>query len=99
MCLHYTVLSSLAELEQLHRGLTIQKFNTLMEYFPQLLRKAFQPSLHPITSGMIKDLFVANFSPPGSNNRPVEEALVLMWTRYLNHLEGKIVDVVFTWLY
>ena len=80
LCLHYTVLSSLAELEQLRRGLAVQKFNSLMESFPQLLRGAFQP----LTSEMIQDLFVANFSPPGSNKRPV----FMMWIRYLEHCEG-----------
>ena len=30
MCLHYVILVSLAELEQLRRGLAIQKFNSLM---------------------------------------------------------------------
>ena len=30
LCLHYTVMDSLAELEQLHRGLAIQKFNYLL---------------------------------------------------------------------
>jgi len=43
MCLHYSVLVSLAELEQLRWGLAIQKFNSLMESYPQLLQKAFQP--------------------------------------------------------
>ena len=43
MCLHYTVLASLAELEQLRRGLSVQKFNSLMESSPQLIRKAFVP--------------------------------------------------------
>lgn len=54
MCLHYTVLSSLAELEQLCRGLAMQKFNSLMEFFPEVLRKDFCPSMQPITSGMIQ---------------------------------------------
>ena len=88
LCLHYTVLSSLAELEQLRRGLAVQKFNSLMESLPQLLRGAFQPSLQPLTSEMIQDLFVANFSPPGCNKRPVEEAIFMMWIRYLEHCEG-----------
>ena len=81
MCLHYSVLVSLAELEQLRRGLAIQKFNSLMDSYPQLLRKAFQPPQCKITSEYIQDLFVAGFSPMGSNKRPREEAL--WWCGYV----------------
>lgn len=88
MCLHYTVLSCLAELEQLRRGLAVQKFNSLMECYPELLRKVFQPAVRPITSAMIQDLFVGNFSPVGSNSRAIEEALLMTWTRYLENIEG-----------
>ena len=92
MCLHYSVLVSLAELEQLRRGLAVQKFDSLMELYPQLLRKAFQPSQCKITSEYIQDLFVAGFSPVGSNKRLVEEAIVMMWIHYLQYLEGRILD-------
>lgn len=44
LCLHYTVLISLAELEQLRRGLAIQKFDFLMQSSPASIRKAFEPS-------------------------------------------------------
>lgn len=90
MCLHYSVLVSLAELEQLRRGLAIQKFNSLMESYPQLLRKAFQPPQCKITSEYIQDLFVAGFS---RNKRPTEEAIMIMWIRYLQYLEGRILEV------
>lgn len=43
MSLHYCVLASLAELEQLRRGLAMQKFSTLMEAFPEIVHKAFNP--------------------------------------------------------
>ena len=88
MCLHYSVLVSLAELEQLRRGLAVQKFDSLMESFPQLIRKAFQPSQCKITSVYIQDLFVAGLFPVGSNKRPVEQAIMIMWIHYLQYLEG-----------
>ena len=94
MCLHYTVLSCLAEIEQLRRGLTVQKFNYIMECYPELLRKIFQPPVQPITSEMVADLFVADFSPIGSNNRAVEETLLMMWIRYLEHIEGIIIIII-----
>ncbi len=65
ICLHYTVLGSLAELEQLRRGLHVQKFSTLLDDYPKLLRGVFiQES--KLTSHNIHDLFVVNFSPKGS---------------------------------
>ena len=79
MCLHYSVLVSLLELEQLRRELAVQKFATLMEIYPQVIRTAFQPSQCEITSKYIQDLFVPALSPIGSNKRTVKEAIVMMW--------------------
>ena len=89
MCLHYSILVSLAELEQLRRGLDIQRFDSLMESFPQLLRKDFQSPVCEITSEYVQDLFVALLSPVGSNKRPGEEAIMMMWIRFLQYLEGE----------
>ena len=88
MCLHHSVLVSLAELEQLRRGLSVQGFDKLMKAFPQLMRKAFQPPVSNITSDYLNDLFVVKFSPKGSNHRETEEAIVMMWILYLQNLEG-----------
>lgn len=41
MCLHYSVLVSLAELEQLRHELAIQKFESLMHTFPGVLKSVF----------------------------------------------------------
>ena len=56
LCLHYTILTSLAELEQLRRGLSIQKFDSLMKSHPQLIRQAFLPPESSITSVYLQDL-------------------------------------------
>ena len=90
MCLHYSILVSLAELEQLRHGMAVQKFDSLMASFPQLLQKAFQPSQRTITSEYIQDIFVAVLSPVGSNKRPVEEAIMMRWICYLQYLEGEV---------
>ncbi len=81
MCLHYSVLVSLAELQQLRRGLAIQKFDSLMQSFRQLIRKAFQPPECKVTSDYLQDLFAAEFSPRGSNQREIEEAIMMTWIR------------------
>ena len=93
MCLHYSVLVSLAELEQLRRGLAVQKFDALMESFPQLLKKAFRPPLCKITGDYLQDLFVPVFSPVGHNKRPLEEAIVMMWVHYLQFVEGMYIGI------
>lgn len=86
MCLHYSVLVSLAELEQMRRGLSIQHFNTLMESFPRQMREAFCPQVHEITSEQLQDMFTPLFSTVGSNKRKQEEAIVMMWFRYLQQI-------------
>ena len=50
MCLHYTIMVSLAELEQLKRGFSIQKFIVLIQSYPALLRKVFEPEDGSITA-------------------------------------------------
>ena len=90
MCLHYSVLASLAELEQLRRGLSVQKFNSLMESSPQLIQKAFVPPDTKISSDFLEDLYVPIFSPKGSNKRVIEEALIMTWITYLQYLECEL---------
>ncbi len=89
MSLHYTVLVSLAELEQLRRRLSIQKFSSLMETFPDILRTTFEPPERQITSDFLQDLFVATLSESGSNRREKEEAVLMAWIHYLQQIEGK----------
>ena len=71
-----------------------EPLSPIMECYPELLRKVFQPPVQPITSEMVADLFVADFSPIGSNNRAVEETLLMMWIRYLEHIEGIIIIII-----
>ena len=74
----------LASLAELRRGLTIQKFASLMESYPITLQKAFQPSEIQILSEIIQDMFLL-FCPQGSNKRSVEEAI---WIQHLHSLGG-----------
>ena len=90
LCLHYVILVSLAELEQLRRGLAIQKFNSLMESVPQAVRKAFEPPIQEISSAFIHDMYTALYSPTGSNKRVIEESIMMSWVRYLQYVEGEI---------
>ena len=90
LCLHYTVLVSLAELEQLKRGLAMQKFDSLLESAPKALRKAFEPPEQNVHSEFIQDMFPAIFSTTGSNRRVVEENIMMTWVQYLQHIDGKL---------
>ena len=95
MCLHYSVLTSLAEMEQLRRGLAVQNFNILMESHPQAIRKAFEPSEIQVTSDFLQDFFVPVFSAQGSNKRGIEEALIMSWIHYLQSIEGRNLCISF----
>ena len=90
LCLHYTVFASLAELEQLRRGLGILGFHDIMDSNPSLLRKVFAPPVVKITSTFIQDLFKPVFSAKSSNQRIAEESIMMMWIRYLQYIESKI---------
>ena len=85
MCLHYSIHVSLAELEQLRHGLAIQKFDPLMESYPQLIRRVFQPAQQEITSDFIQDL-----SDLYCLQRVVvEEAIMIMWIHSIQDLQGE----------
>ena len=94
VCLHYAVLSSLAELEQLRRGLHTLRFSVLMESYPFLFKQLFLHSNTSVTADFIQDLFQVDYSVPGSNNRVKEEAIMMNWVSYLQDLEGMVVVAV-----
>ena len=88
VCLHYAVLGSLAELEQVKRGLQTVRFTLLMECHPYQFKQLFLYSKKPVTADFMQDLFKVEYSDPGSNNRVKEEAIVMNWVSYLQDLEG-----------
>ena len=90
VCLHYAVLGSLAELEQLKRGLQTAQLATLMDNHAHLFKELFLHSHKPITADFIQDMFVADYSNRGSNNRVKEEAIMINWVSYLQELEGTV---------
>jgi hypothetical protein len=90
VCLHYAILGSLAELEQLKRGLQTAKLATLMDKHAHLFKELFLHSHKPITADFIQDMFVTEYSDHGSNNRVKEEAIMMNWVSYLQELEGTL---------
>ena len=88
VCLHYAVLGSLAELEQLRRGLQIVRFSMLLEQHKSLFGQLFIHQKKVITADIIQDLFIVDYSIHGSNNRLKEETIIMNWVSYLHDLEG-----------
>ena len=91
-CLHYCVFSTVAELEQLKQGLMVQKFSTLMERHPDVVREAFRPAKQAITSSLIEQLYTSNHSnlaPRGSEKWCKQQGILNAWACYLRRIEGK----------
>ena len=88
VCLHSSILSTLAELEQLRRGLQTAKFSLLMEQHPAFFKPYFLHSSEVISADFIQDLFSVQYSLAGSNRRAIEEKLMINWISYLKDLEG-----------
>ena len=82
LALHFSVLVSLAELEQLRRGFELQKFSVLISKHPQVMRKAFLPPVQAISADFLQDIFEPILAPRGINKREAEEAVLLTWHHY-----------------
>ena len=84
-------MSSIAGLEQLRSGfITIGGMDVFIKKHLDLLKGVFAaPAQRAITALYIEDEFVPILSPKGSNNLSIEEDLVVLWNRYLEHVEGE----------
>ena len=89
-CLHYSIFATLTELDQVKQGLTVQKFNVLMEKYPNAVRASFQPVKEVITSSLIEELYCSNTSlaPRGSEKWSRQQAILNAWVCYLRRIEG-----------
>ena len=77
------------ELDQLLQGLQTLHFRTLMKTHPLLLRQVFQVSQQIICADFIQDFSKVQYSPIGSNNRRIEERIMMNWINFLRDCEGK----------
>ena len=87
IALHYTLLSSLSEIEQFIDGLNIHGLVDCLRQHPYEARKLFVYAENQLTAELLDDLFVPVFSPRGSNKRASEEAVSLNFSRYLEEVE------------
>ena len=90
--LHFVFCALHVELEQMRKGL----FETLeIETFVHLYPKEFYGYLigsttFDATPNYILDCFDVRYSDEGSNERILEEAIVMHWTEYITECESKI---------
>ena len=86
---HFTVHSVKAELDQICDGLNCMGVLQFIRENPALLHPLFlpQPSA-PLTADYMIIPFATKFSPPGSNSREEEEAVVMKWVQFLQAIEG-----------
>ena len=92
LCRHFTIYTSIAELDQLLQGLQTLQFRTLMKTHPLLLRQVFQVSQQIISADFIQDFFKVQYSPIGSNNRRIEERIMMNWINFLRDCEGMLIN-------
>lgn len=89
-CLHYCIFCTVAELEQLKQGLVVQKFTTLMEKHPDVIRGAFCLAKQAITSSLIEQLYDnhKDLAPRGSEKWCKQQGILNAWVCYLRKIEG-----------
>lgn len=93
VCLHYSILGSLGELEQLKRGLQTAGLSALLEQHGSVMKDLFLHQDKKVTADFIQDLFEVEYSLLGSNYRFIEEAIIMNWLSYLKDLEGLCITI------
>lgn len=88
IALHYTLLSSLSELNQFIEGLNVHGLLDRLRQHPQQAKKLFLYSENLLSAEKLDTLFAPAFSPKGSNKRVTEESVSLNFTRYLDDVEA-----------
>ena len=90
LCRRFAIYSTLAEIEQLRRGLQTLSFDVLMKTYPDQLRKVFIPSEQAISAEFLQDFLEVQYSLIGSNSRQAEEAIMMNWILYIQNIEGMV---------
>ena len=92
MAKHFAVLEVKAELDQLLCGLSSTLgVLELVRSDPALMRPLFiHTPTSPMTADDMYDMFAMCYSPNGNNNREREEATIMQWFHFLQHIERKM---------
>ncbi len=79
-----------AELDDLKDGLRTLNVLKLMEDNPETMKLLFIKSQNRLLSfNVFQDLFVADFSTEGSNQREMEEQVYMFWINLLQEIESR----------
>ena len=92
MILQQTILSTIAELEQMKQGMKVQQFNSLMEKYPALLMSVFESHAVQLSCSLITEEMYSRSNAifsADATKRIREEAFVNEWIKYVNELEGR----------
>ncbi len=89
--LHFVFFNPHADLEQLRNGFRYTlEMEDLCIYHPNEVYSTLVPSgIFDITTGQLIDLYVAEYSENGSNDRTKEEAVMLHLNDYIMECEGE----------
>ena len=85
---HFAIISVKAELDQIVDGLKGWEVLQLIRSNPNKMRQLFLHEEIHITADIMFNMFRSNLSPTGSNQRELEEAVLLKWANYLQMIEG-----------
>ena len=88
VCIEYVIIRSSHEMAQFMEGLNVLQIGYLLKLYPYMLKQLFVYSSHQVTAQDLSRLLRPVYSPPGSNAREEEEAVMLNWNDYLQDLEG-----------
>lgn len=86
ICLHYTVLSSITEINQFIDGLKTCNVLNLVRKNPEIFKNVFQVSKQ-LTAEQIDDIFDPVYSLKESNRYKVEQNIVFNFNQYLEDVE------------
>ena len=82
----------LVELDQIRSGFSCLQFDSLVKNYPEIIKnKVFMPPVVKVTANYIQDKHYPDFSPVGSTNRHMEEAIIMCWIQYLQHVESTLI--------
>ena len=93
VCLHTTVLSVKAELDQMAEGLELFGILNLVRDHPSVMQSlfVFNPHDAQLTVDQMGALFDTTYSPQGSTKRVIEEAAFMHWDEFLHDLGNGLI--------
>ena len=103
VCTEYVIMRSINEVQQFENGLNALEVGSLIKHYPEELKEIFVHNPQTVTASILDQIFIPQFSPPGSNAREKEEAIILNWKDFIYEAEGitikHIVTLLLLWLF